>query len=75
VHAEHFRNEYFISKLEYLSDIFEKFSALNLSIQGNHTNIILLTDKAKEFIGKLGSWVRKLEGKSLNVLSGFNDLI
>jgi hypothetical protein len=37
-------------------------------MQGNGTNIIvvtIVTDKVKEFIGKLGLWVRELEGKSL----------
>jgi hypothetical protein len=32
VHAEHFRKEHFVSKLMYLSDIFEKFSTMNTSI-------------------------------------------
>jgi hypothetical protein len=32
VHAEHFRNEDFVSKLAYLSDIFEKFSTLKPSM-------------------------------------------
>jgi hypothetical protein len=35
-------------------------------MQGNDTNIIIMTDKVKAFIGKLGLWVRKLEGKGLN---------
>jgi hypothetical protein len=55
VHAEHF-----ISKLPHLSD---KFNTLNSSIQGNDTIIIIVTDKLKTFIEKLGLWVRKLERK------------
>jgi hypothetical protein len=47
----------------YLSDIFEKFNTMNPSMQGNDTKIIIVTEKAKTFIGKLGLWVRKLEGK------------
>jgi hypothetical protein len=42
VHAEHF-----VSTLVYLSDIFEKFSSLNPGMQGNHTNIIVVTDREK----------------------------
>jgi hypothetical protein len=34
-HAEYFRNEHFVSKLAYLSDIFEKFNTLNISMQWN----------------------------------------
>jgi hypothetical protein len=60
VYAEHFRNKYFDSKLAYLTDIFEKFSTMNTSMQGNDTNIIVVTDKVKAFIEKLGLWVRKL---------------
>jgi hypothetical protein len=68
-HAEHFRNEYFVSLLAYLSDIFEKFGTLNTSMQGNDTNIIAVTDEVKAFSGKYGWWVRKLEGKRLEIFS------
>jgi ribosomal protein S3 len=69
VHAEHFHKEHFISMLAYLSDISEKFSTLNTNMQRNDANIIVVTDKVKAFIGKLGSWVRKLEAKSLDMFS------
>jgi hypothetical protein len=58
VHAEQF-----VSKLVYFSDIFEEFNTQNPSIQENNTNIIIVTDKGKIFIGQLGLCVRKLEGK------------
>jgi hypothetical protein len=32
-------------------------------MQGNGTTIIIVNDKLKTFIGKLGLWVRKLERK------------
>jgi hypothetical protein len=54
LHAEHFCNEYFVSQLACLSDIFEEFNISNTSMQGNDTNIIIVTDKVKTFIGKLG---------------------
>jgi hypothetical protein len=44
--------------------LFRKFGALNLSTQSNHTNIILVTDKVKASVGKLGLWVRKQERKA-----------
>jgi hypothetical protein len=44
---KHFWNEYFISKLAYLSDIFEKFSTLNPIMRGNDSNIIVVTDKTE----------------------------
>jgi hypothetical protein len=75
VHAEHFRTEYFISKLASLSDVSEKFSTLNTSTQWNHTNIIVVTDKVKVFILKLGLGVRKLEGKSFDMFARLKDFI
>jgi hypothetical protein len=54
VHAEHFHSEHSVSKLAYLSDIFEKFSTWSTSMQGNDNKIIVVTDKVREFIGKLG---------------------
>jgi hypothetical protein len=54
VDAGHFRSEYFISKLAYLSDISEMFSTLNTSMLKNDTNIIAVTDL-------LGSWARGTE--------------
>jgi hypothetical protein len=38
-------------------------------MQGNNANITVVTGKLKAFIGKLGFWVRKLDGKSLKMLS------
>jgi hypothetical protein len=49
---------FFLIKCTYV--ISEKFSTLNTSMQGNDTNIIVVTDKAKAL---LVLWVRKLEGK------------
>jgi hypothetical protein len=44
-------------------------------MQGNDTNIIIVTDKVKAFIGKLGLWVRKLEGNSLDEFSHLKDFV
>ncbi|PNF14665.1 hypothetical protein B7P43_G11540 [Cryptotermes secundus] len=62
VHAE---DEHSVSMLAYLSDIFQKFN----TTQGNNTNVIVVTDKVKEFIGKLCVLVRKQQGKSLDIFS------
>jgi hypothetical protein len=51
------------------------FSTLKPSKQGNNTNIILVSDKVKACIGKLGLWVRKLEGKSLDMFSHSKDFV
>jgi hypothetical protein len=36
-------------------------------MQGKDTNIIVVTDKVKSFVGKFGLWVRQVEGKSLDM--------
>jgi hypothetical protein len=75
VHDEHFCSECFVSKLPYLIDIFEKFSTLNIRMQGNDTNSNVMTHKVKAFIGKLGLWMRKLERKSLEMFSHLKDFV
>jgi hypothetical protein len=44
-------------------------------MQGNSTNVIAVTDKVKAFIGKLGSLVRKQQGKSLHTFSRSKDFV
>lgn len=63
-----------VSKLAYLSDIFG-FSTLNRRVHGNDADIIAVTDKVKAVTAKLGLWVRKLEGKILDMFSGSKDFV
>jgi hypothetical protein len=44
-------------------------------MQGHDTNIAVVTDKMKAFIGKLGFWVRKLERISLDMFSRWKDFV
>jgi hypothetical protein len=60
--AEHSRDEYFVPILACLSDIFEKFITLSTSMHANSTNTIIVTDKMKACIGKLGLCRRKNVG-------------
>jgi hypothetical protein len=50
--AQFLEEEHFVSKFAYLTDIFEKFSTVNTSMQGNDTNAIAVTDKVEALIGK-----------------------
>jgi hypothetical protein len=52
-----------------------KFSILNTSVQGNNTNIIVVTGNVKAFLVKFGLCVRKLEGKNLDMLSCLKDFV
>jgi hypothetical protein len=56
-HAEQFSNEYYISKLSYLSDIFRSSVHWTQVCEVKITNIIAV----KVFMRKLDMWIRKLE--------------
>ncbi|XP_063813110.1 SCAN domain-containing protein 3-like [Pseudophryne corroboree] len=56
----------FLSKLAYLCDIFDKLNALNLSLQGNNTHILKLSEKVSAFRKKLFLWRRKLNEDCYN---------
>jgi hypothetical protein len=36
---------------------YNQFNILSISMQGNNTNITIVTDEVKKFIRKLGLWV------------------
>ncbi len=48
----------FVSKLAYLTDIFEHFNKLNLSLQ-NNDNILDVSDRIRGFVEKLIVWKKK----------------
>ena len=47
-------------KVQFLSDLFEKLNALNLSLQGPSENIITSTSKLKSFEEKITLWKSKI---------------
>lgn len=53
---ESFSNKDILSKLFYLTDLFEKLNNLKKSLQGNNTNILNLEDKVGGFKKKLDLW-------------------
>lgn len=63
---EKFENEVFLIKLSYLCDIFEKLNVLNVSLQGNETHILQLTEKITSFKRKLVLWKNKMDEGALN---------
>ena len=52
-------NEFWMSKLEYLTDMFQHLNSLNLSMQNGNENILSSTDKIKAFQKKIKIWRRK----------------
>ena len=68
--VHHLRNDSWLLKLRYVSDLFEKLNELNLSLQGESTNVFTLKSKIGAFIKKLSIWKLKVENDSIlrNVL-------
>ena len=62
--VHHLRNESWLLKLCYLSNLIEKLNKLNFSLQGKNTNIFTLKSKIKKFITKLNIWKQKVENGS-----------
>jgi hypothetical protein len=73
--AEYFRSETFLLKLPYLSDIFEKFNLSNTSMQGYDTNILVVVDKVKALVRKIGLWIRKIDERNLDMFPTLNAFI
>jgi hypothetical protein len=48
----HCEDEAWLCRLAYLTDIFSKFSDLNLNLQGNGNNIFSMEDKVRAFYRK-----------------------
>ena len=64
-----------LCKLCYLSDLFEKLNELNVSLQGENTNIIVLKYKIQAFIIKLDMWLQKVGNYSFEMFSYTQDFI
>lgn len=58
--AKYFTEPDFLLKLAYLCDIFEKLNNLNLSLQGNNTHILKLSERIAAFRKKLQLWIKKM---------------
>ena len=63
------RNNSWLLKLCYLSDLFEKLNEPDLSLQGESTNVFTLKSKISAFIKKLSIWKLKVENDSFEMFS------
>ena len=60
VWASLFLDEDWLSRLCYLTDIFERLNVLNLSLQDRDSNILVFCDKLSAFQGCLDLWASKV---------------
>ena len=65
--VHHLRNDSWLLKLCYFSDLVEKLNELNLSLQEESTNIFTLKSKIDAFIKKLSIWKLKVENDSFEM--------
>jgi hypothetical protein len=59
----------FVTKLEYLDDIFDKMNSLNMSLQGCITNVLVLSDKINGFMKKLELWKSRVKNGNVEIFS------
>ena len=60
---DYFENDDFISRMAYLSDIFQSFNVTNLLFPGSNTNIAVFISKLEAFTRKLDVWTKNAENK------------
>ncbi|XP_076805596.1 protein FAM200A-like [Clavelina lepadiformis] len=73
--VHHFRNDSWLLKLFYLSDVLENLNKLNLFLQGENTNVFTLKSKIEAFIKKLNIWKQKVENDSFEMFSSTEDFL
>ena len=64
---EDLENDEFISRLTYLSDIFQALNLINLSFQGSSSNIAVFISKLEAFIRELDVWTKKVKSKQFGM--------
>ena len=64
-----------LTKLLYLSCIFEKINSLNLSLQGESIDILAAYNKTKAFKKKIQHWASRVEIGRMNIFSELNDYL
>ena len=61
------KNELWMSKIEYLSEIFGHLNGLNSNMQGRNENILTATDKLVAFKKKVAIWKNRLKVDDLDM--------
>ena len=73
-YSKDLENDEFVQRLAYLSDIFEAFSTVNLSLQGRNGTIVDFVSKLGAFIQKLDLWKRNTENNQLGMFKCLSSL-
>ena len=73
--ASNLTNPDWLTKLLYLSCVFEKINGLNLSLQGESVDILTAYNKIKGFKKKIQHWVGRVEIGRMDMFSELNDYL
>ena len=73
--AEHLTQPDWLARLAYLSCIFDKLNGLNLSLQGDNTNILSLNDKIHAFMKKVKRWTARVEMGRIDMFSELHEFM
>ena len=64
--CKYHKNELWMSKTEYLSEIFRHLNSLNSNMQGRNENIFTATDKLVAFKKKVAIWKKRITEDNLD---------
>ena len=73
--AANLANPDWLTKLLYLSCIFEKINSCNLSLQGESVNGVKASNKIKAFKKKIQQWAGRIENGRMDIFSELNDFL
>ncbi|KAL4127373.1 hypothetical protein QTP88_011547 [Uroleucon formosanum] len=68
-------NEKWMCLASYLADVFDKVNELNVSPQGQSTNILVLTSKLQAFNKKLSSWLNAFNNGDTSMFTSLHDFL
>ena len=73
-YSKDLENEEFLQRFAYLSDTFEAFNIVNLSLRGRNGTIVDFVSKLGAFIRKLDLWKRNTENNQLGMFKCLSSL-
>jgi zinc finger BED domain-containing protein 5/7/8/9 len=73
--ANYFDDMNWIAKLSYLADIFSILNQLNLSMQGNQSNIFSMQDKIEAMKMKLNRWIQRTESEIFEMFPNYSQIV
>lgn len=63
------KDKTFVGQLAYLADFFSEINCLNISLQGNMTNILIAQDKVASFVRKLELYQRRVQAGDVSMFT------